>query len=177
MAESASNIARERKMSQEMSQRYVGREEYLELKKEVEWMRGECLGMGEVDKRIGENLEIFKAFFLENIDANILSTIDTRTQDLNQMLEGAIQEIKEQQAQIRELVNQSNTDLSHEITILKEECQTISETIIKEEILKFEDILDDWTRTFEARIETETERLREEWVENIDPHQKRILLL
>ena len=76
--------------------RYVGREEYEGLREEVGKMRGVFVTLGEVDKRMGENLEIFKTFLLQNINTNILSTIDTRTKELNEMFIKLTGDIKEQ---------------------------------------------------------------------------------
>ena len=60
---------------------------------------------------------------------------------------------------------------------MKEECQTISESIVKEEILKFEESLEEWTAKLEGRMEEEVERLREEWRDTIDECEKRMVEL
>ena len=60
---------------------------------------------------------------------------------------------------------------------MKEECQTISESIVKEEILKFEESLEEWTAKLEGRMEGEVERLREEWRDTIDECEKRMVEL
>ena len=99
----------ERDRERERGGRYVGREEYEGLREEVGKMRGVFVTLGEVDKRMGENLEIFKTFLLQNINTNILSTIDTRTKELNEMFIKLTGDIKEQSEELRELIDKSNS--------------------------------------------------------------------
>jgi hypothetical protein len=43
--------------------------------------------MEDVDQRIAENLQIFKTFLVQNIDKNVLNTIDNKTVSLDKAFE------------------------------------------------------------------------------------------